>query len=102
MTFQLVLQWPASSLGDFDEMVAVEDLLIAKLSQENKVDGHDFGSGETNIFVLTDEPEMAFREIRAILAGHRLWESAAAAYRQIDADEYHVLWPNGATTFNIQ
>ena len=50
MRFQVVLQWPAHSLNDYDEMIAVEDYLIAKLSEQSEVDGHDFGKGETNIF----------------------------------------------------
>jgi hypothetical protein len=71
MRFQAVLQWPAHSFNDYDEMVAVEDLLIAKLSEQSEVDGHDFGTGETNIFVQTDDPRRAFEEIRFASIGGR-------------------------------
>ena len=101
MRFQVVLQWPAHSLDDYAEMVGgVEELLIAKLSAQNEVDGHDFGVGETNIFVLTDDPRRAFEEIKSILSGHSLWPGALIAYRHMDGTEYHVLWPHGTTTFN--
>lgn len=102
MKFQLVLQWPTSSLEDFDAVVELEDLLIEKLDKQDAVDGHDFGSGETNIFILTEEPHRTFSDIRAILAGHRLWKTASAAYRKTDGDEYCVLWPERATRFIVR
>ena len=70
MRFQVILQWPAHSLDDYAEMVGgVEELLIAKLSAQNEVDGHDFGVGATNIFVLTDDPRRAFEEISGASLG---------------------------------
>ena len=102
MKFQVVLQWPASSVNDFDGMVEIEDLLVEKLGEQVEVDGHDFGSEETNIFLHTDDPRRAFEEIRAILSGHRLWPHARIAYRKVDGTEYSMLWPQGATTFNVR
>lgn len=81
MRFQLVLQWPASSLNSFDEILDVEDLLIAKLTDQSEVDGHDFGSGEANIFVNTNDPHRTLEEIRGIFSGHKLWPSTVIAYR---------------------
>jgi hypothetical protein len=103
MKFQVVLQWPATSMSDFDGMVEIEDLLVEKLSEQCDVDGHDFGSEETNIFVHTHDPLRAFEEIRIILSGHKLWPHARIAYRRVDGTEYAVLWPQGgATTFNVR
>ena len=102
MKFQVVLQWPASSMNDYDGIVAVEDLLIEKLTEGSEVDGHDFGSDKANIFVHTNDPHRAFEEIRAILKGHRLWPDVRIACRQIDGTEYSLLWPPGATTFNVR
>jgi hypothetical protein len=102
MKFQVVLQWPASSVNDFDGMVEIEDLLVEKLGAHSEVDGHDFGAEETNIFVRTDEPRRTFDEIRAILSGQRLWTHARIAYRQVDGTEYRLLWPKGATTFKVR
>jgi hypothetical protein len=100
MIFQVVMRWPAHSTSDFDEMVAVEDLLIAKLSEKNKLDGHDFRTTEANIFVRTVDAHGAFQEIQTILSGHRLWPKAVIAYRRIDGNEYTVVWPPGPMTSN--
>jgi hypothetical protein len=101
MKFQVVLPWPASSINDYDEMVSVEDLLIERLTKRCKVDGHDFGSNEANIFVHTHDPHRAFEEIRTILSEHRLWVDTRIAYRHFDADAYTVIWPEGAPTFDV-
>jgi hypothetical protein len=88
-------------MNDYDEMIEVEDQLIERLTKRSKVDGHDFGSNETNIFVHISDPRRAFEEIRTILAGHRLWSDSRIACRQIDGNEYTVIWPEGGTRFNI-
>ena len=61
MRFHLVLQWPLSSLNGFDEILNIEDLLIAKLTDQSDVDGHDFGSGEANIFGGRDRVQCSVR-----------------------------------------
>src|ERR1700734_259644 len=67
MKYQLVLQWPATSIRDYDSMIEIESVLSERLSKNSKVDGHDAGAGEMNIFVHTDDPIMAFKEIQATL-----------------------------------
>jgi hypothetical protein len=101
MRYQVVLQWPASSVGDYNGIVAIEDLLFDKLTERCEVEGHDFGSDQANIFIHTDDPRRAFEEIRTILTGHGLWAEARIAYRQIDGAEYIVVWPQGDTTFKV-
>ena len=57
MTTQLVLQFKADGdLGSFEKLVSFEETLSLLLGQIAEVDGHDFGSGEMNIFILTDHP----------------------------------------------
>src|ERR1700730_18667756 len=97
MKYQLVFQWPASSVEDYDAMINVEEVLIEKLSDENEVDGHDAGSGEVNIFVLTNDPNRAFNQVKAILSGHGLWGDARVAYREIAGSNYTILWPMDLT-----
>ena len=101
MKYQLVLQWPASSLEDYDCMIEIEDLLIEQLSDDSQVDGHDQGSGEVNIFILTNAPERAFGDAKEILAARGLLTRARVAFREVGGDEYTVLWPKGLKRFEV-
>lgn len=100
MNYQLVLQWPCSSI-DFGTIVAVEDELCRKLSRAHDVDGHDAGSGELNIFIHTNDPERAFDEARILLSGHDFWAGVRAAYRELPEGEYTILWPKDLATFRV-
>jgi hypothetical protein len=97
MKYQLALQFPASSIKDYDEMIALEDELIDTLGSSAKVDGHDSGSSEMNIFIHTDKPEKVFETIRPVVAKRKLIENLVAAYRERTGEEYTVVWPIGFT-----
>ena len=43
MKYQLVLQFQAESVQEFDELAVLEDLLVENLPSHSVVDGHDFG-----------------------------------------------------------
>ena len=101
MKYQLVLQWSGSSLKDYDEMVAMENKLIENLSEGSEVDGHDAGSGEVNIFILTDDPELTFSKAKTILGNGVRWLSVRVAYREITKSHYITLWPEDLTNFRI-
>lgn len=102
MKYQLVLQWPASTVKDYDEMIWVEEALINGLGEIAEVDGHDAGSGEVNIFLLTDEPDQAFREAIRVLGSKDFMVGLRAAFRERTRDEYQVIWPNGLTEFSVR
>jgi hypothetical protein len=51
------------------------------------VDGHDFGSGEMNIFVHTDKPKSAFEKIIAFPAVRKNVQELKAGYRDFEEDE---------------
>lgn len=102
MKYQLVFQWPASSVGDYDWMIEIEDLLIEHITDESEVDGHDAGSGEVNIFIRTNFPERAFSDLQEVLASRGLLIHARAAYREVEKDEYTILWPKGLKEFAIK
>jgi hypothetical protein len=93
MKYQLVIQFPAETLADLDEMVALEDRLIADLGNSAKVDGHDFGSGQANIFIFTSEPEMTFWRVRQRLQQEGKLGTVTAAHRPMNGDGYTVIWP---------
>jgi hypothetical protein len=99
MKYQFVLQWSTHALIDFDVLVAVEDLLISKLTERSIVDGHDYGSDEANIFILTDDPQETFNEVRKALSGLESWADVRIGYRPTESSQYCGLWPPGMTMF---
>jgi hypothetical protein len=101
MQYQLVLQFAAESPIDYDTLVAIEHQLIDGL-EENAVDGHDMGSGEANIFLLTSDPQSTFRQIAPVLERTGHMAAVTAAYRRSDEDCYRILWPeNSSRQFSV-
>ena len=101
MKYQLVLQLPAASIKDYDAMVELEEAIIKSLGGVGDVDGHDAGSGEMNIFVLTDEPQAAFERVKALLGTEDFMPDLKVAYREIGTNVFTVLHPPGLTRFAI-
>jgi hypothetical protein len=101
MRFQLVLQWPAASIEDFDVLIDMEETLEEHLSAASEVDGHDVGSGEINIFVHTDDPVGALAEIERILGNQDVWADARVAYRELKGEKYIILRPTSLTEFKV-
>jgi len=99
--YQLVLQWPAHAIEDFDRLVAVEDALIERLNERHDVDGHDMGSGEMNIFIHTDDPTRTFAEVKGALRDNSMWDDVRVAYREGSGDDYAVLWPSDLGEFDV-
>jgi len=101
MHYQLVFQLPFSSIDDYDAMIQLEEQLAQALGHLGDVDGHDAGSGETNIFVLTDRPELAFDRVRRGVWGDDLPAGLKVAFRRVDGEAYTVLHSHGASTFKV-
>ena len=92
---QLVLQFAADGVADFDRLMVLEARLVEVLGEE-AVDGHDFGSGEMNIFILTDAPEASFNVclLEVTQVGLPL---RGAAHRIFGGEEdYKRIWPVGS------
>ena len=102
MKYQLVLQWPASSLKDYDLLVEIEGVLIENLDERHSIDGHDSGSGQANIFIHTDDPHSAFKEIVAVLGSMDFWIDARVAYRERNKSDYTIIWPKDLREFNVK
>jgi hypothetical protein len=100
MKYQLVLQFAADSTEDFDRLIALEDRLIEELDVAT-VDGHDFGSGEFNIFVLTDDPATVFGKAHGIVTSQGVPNALRSAYREMDGEDYVILWPSSLTEFSV-
>ena len=97
MRYQVVLQLRGDSGADFDAIVALEDELYDSLSGLAEVDGHDIGSDEANIFVLTDDPQATFSEMQPVLTRLNLLTNCTVAHREVEGDSYTVLWPVNST-----
>lgn len=101
MKYQLVTQFQATSMGEFDQLVAFEDSLTETFEGFAIVDGHDFGSGTFNIFVHTDEPTTTFERIREFVKIQERQYLMRVAYRDFSADDYTILWPPDLKEFKV-
>ena len=102
MTAQLVLQFTtAEELDSYDRLIRFEDALISLLGRSAKVDGHDFGAGEMNIFIITEDPVSTFALVQQTDQSIRPSQEMKAAYRPIDGEEFVCLWPPKLEHFDI-
>ena len=104
MRYQLVLQFQGDSLADYNQMVSLEDALIEVLDDTADVDGHDVGSGETNIFIFTADPTATFERARPVLESRQRLGALTAAYRSVEGEHFTVIWPESrkaATDFKL-
>jgi len=102
MRFQLVIQFRPAGVLDFEKLVAIEDALIAELGDSATVDGHDIGSGEFNIFVVTDNPTESFVRAQRLLEGLKPEGAMNVAYRDLDDERFVILWPTNSSEFSIE
>lgn len=101
MDYQLVLQWKAPDMPDYDAMIEFEDRIIAVLDDAAEVDGHDVGSGECNIFVFCVDPISTFELLRSELNGTEWFASVRAGFKLDDVPTYTPIWPKSLTDFSV-
>ncbi len=102
MTAQLVLQFVTSEdLDSYDKLIRFEEALISLLGRSAVVDGHDFGAGEMNIFILTEDPNATFALVQQADHSLRPSQEMRAAHRLLDGEEYICLWPPELKQFHI-
>jgi hypothetical protein len=99
--YQTVLQFPSTTIEDYDDIVEIENRLIEFLGIDHEIDGHDMGLGEMNIFILTEAPEKLFRAVQKLLSSDSRWSEIRVAYREMASCRYTVLWPKTLKTFSI-
>jgi hypothetical protein len=102
MTAQLVLQFPlGEDVDNYNKLIRFEGVLIASLGLGAKVDGHDFGAGEMNIFILTQDPVASFAFVQQ--TDRSLWPSqeVRAAFRSVEENDYVCLWPPELDHFQV-
>jgi len=101
MKYQLVTQFQATSMDEFDQLVAFEDKLAETLEGFAMVDGHAFGSGTFHIFVHTDGPATTFERIQEFVRIQQRQYRMRVAYRDFSADDYTILWPPDLKEFKV-
>jgi hypothetical protein len=101
MKYQLVLQWPAHSIKDYDNMVVLEESIAKVLGAIGTVDGHDAGAGEMNIFILTDNPILAFDCIKMLLGTKDFIPDLKAAFREVGKDAFTIVHPPKLSHFSV-
>ena len=97
MEYQLVFQFRGTTLPDFDALIALEDELHVAVSAIADVDGHDIGSGEINIFFYTAVPTECLERSKPLLSSQSLLSNFVVAYREVEAEDYVVIWPEDST-----
>jgi len=112
--YQLVLQWDQAALDD-DGIASIETCLLAQLGEDHLADGYDFGSDTTNLFIITGQPDAAFKAASRLITEAGLRPPARAGYRHFDVDEtaaevvardenywaYRPLWPQDLQVFSV-
>jgi hypothetical protein len=101
MDYQLVLQIKGDDCLDFDSLVNLEDRLQRLVEPIADVDGHDMGSGEMNIFVLTADPVATFKRAKPLLSDASLLGKVGVAYRELRSDDFTVIWPESSTEYFV-
>lgn len=96
MEFQLVVQFRGGNQVGYDVIVALEDELISALGESADVDGHDIGTDEENIFVITSDPSQTFRDIKTTIENAGLLQLATVAFRSVEGETFTVIWPENA------
>lgn len=97
MNHQLVLQFQGDDPTTLEKVIELEDQLIDALdgSTAAEVDGHEPGDGVTNLVLLAKNAAKVWEKIEPMIeeAASDDLEIMAVAYRQLDGDEFTVLWP---------
>jgi len=101
MKYQLVLQWPVSNSDDYDTLLQMEQELLDNLPNDSNVDGHDMGTNEMNIFVLTNDPHKTFEATKEILDGSPLWPEIRVAFRSVETSRFTIVWPGDLQNFTV-
>jgi hypothetical protein len=103
MTYHLVIQFAAENPEDFDRLIKLEEMMRTRLeiSSNILVDGHDFGMGEFNVFLHTNEPDSTLEKVGELIDTSRPGLPFSAGYRDFKEDEYIALWPSNLEHFRV-
>jgi len=95
MQYQLVLRFRKSSFEDSTQLQALEHDLAQSLADSAQLDGHDTGTRDIDLFILTPDPASTFRRSKPALERLQLLDRVTAAHRLEGGSRFTVLWPLG-------
>ncbi len=101
MEYQLVAQFQFHASTNIDQYIRLEDAIVANVGSSAIVDGHDIGSGEFNIFILTNKPDMTFGTVKVVAESMGVEQRMRIAYRHAEEEQFTVLWPADLDRFEI-
>jgi hypothetical protein len=93
---QVIVQFEATSMADFDRCRSIEDSLWQAFKQssgDGVVDGHDFGEGKFNIFIFPRAWGSALERVKAFLELRGALDDAIIAKFHARTDRYEVVHP---------
>ncbi|NCC49578.1 MAG: hypothetical protein EOM20_00025 [Spartobacteria bacterium] len=101
MNKQLVIQFSGKSITDYDLLTKIEESLEVAIASDADIDGHDFGHGEMNIYIFTNNPIQTFSSVKNVIESYGLLHDMKAAYRNPEEETFTTLWPEGLKEFAI-
>lgn len=99
--YQVVLEFHGDDPDNFERVTALESKLEEEL-ESGEIAGNDVGQRDRECFYSHQEPKRCFEEAMRVIAGFGPGPQAAG-YRDLDAEDYVRLWPEGdATPFELK
>ena len=95
MQYQLVMRFRKQTLETPDAIAVLEAALSETLAGTARLDGHDTGTREIDLFMMTDDPGAAFRRSKRKLEELALLDKVVVAHRLEGGARFTVLWPLG-------
>jgi hypothetical protein len=94
VNYQLVLRFRKASAST-DDIHALELVLAKSLGDTARLDGHDTGARNVDLFIVTSDPASTFRRSKPALEQLQLLDRVTAAYRLEGGARFTVVWPLG-------
>jgi len=92
MQSQLVLKFRRPTL-DSAGAVALEASLAAVLGDSAQMDGHNAGTRDIDLYIITSDPASTFRRCKPVLEPLQLLDRVVAAHRFVGGLQFKVIWP---------
>ena len=92
MQSQLVLKFRRPAL-DNAGVFALEASLAQTLADSAEMDGHNAGTSDIDVFIITSDPASTFRRCKPVLEPLQLLDRVVAAHRFVGGLRFKVIWP---------